>query len=193
MLPRIILLHGPIPLHWSADEVAEALGSLPYARRLELERREPRARLSSLAGTRLVSAGARLLRGPRMPALRFEFADGHKPRAHGGPWFSVSHAGARVACAVCESVDVGLDVEVEDGRRDRAWLEHWTAVEATLKAAGRGLRDSRQVRVRVDGAWCGLQWYWLRRLQIAPYTVATLASAAELQDIVVHEVARIDP
>lgn len=190
---RIILLHGPIPLHWSADAVARALTTLPYARRLELERRDPRARLASLAGARLAVAGLRRLRGESVQEPQFEYAQDRKPRIRGGPHFSVSHSGARVACAICESADVGLDLEVEDGRRDRAWLEHWTAVEATLKAAGRGLRDSREVRVRVDGAWCGPQWYWTRRLDLAPYTVATLASAVAPGDVETVALASIDP
>ena len=38
--------------------------------------------------------------------------------AAGAPWFSLSHSGHWIACAVSSGTALGLDIEVMDGRRD---------------------------------------------------------------------------
>jgi 4'-phosphopantetheinyl transferase len=87
---------------------------------------------------------------------------------HGGPrvdglFVSLSHAGEFVVAAASATGPVGVDAERRDGGADRVAalhdvaggdsLEHWTRVEAVLKADGRGLRvDPREVGIRTDVA-----------------------------------------
>jgi len=108
------------------------------------------------------------------------FPEGEKPRLAGGPYFSISHTTQRVACAASLDCDVGLDHEDFTGREAPARLKRWTAVEATLKAAGAGLARAAVVQVdaelsssRLDGAR-----YHLVPLDLGPGAVACLASRA---------------
>jgi hypothetical protein len=126
------------------------LHALPYAKRLELERREGAGLRESLAGLALLVLGAARIRAPGLAVGRLAFTPGAKPRCHGGPHFSISHTRARVVCAISETVDPGVDVEsVARGMStaDRDRMRRWTATEAALKAAGLGLRDSAGVRL----------------------------------------------
>ena len=62
----------------------------------------------------------------------------------GGPWFSVSHCASRVAVALSDACEVGLDLEdaaAPPGGAARARCERWTATEAALKAVGAGMRS----------------------------------------------------
>lgn len=79
-----------------------------------------------------------------------------------GLFASISHAGDLTAVAVADR-PVGIDVELRDASPERLaairevtgrdGLDHWVAVEAVLKADGRGLRvDPRDVRVVGDKA-----------------------------------------
>ena len=73
--------------------------------------------------------------------------------------FSISHAGAWVACAALARGRVGLDLEMGTDER----IAHWVLREAMLKASGEGLRALREVqdlavhegRVR----WGGESWH----------------------------------
>ncbi len=116
-----------------------------------------------LTGRLLVSAA---LDGP---AHRLEVSCGHCGSAeHGKPRLrerairvSISYAGSAVFVALADSDRVsalGLDVEeagLEAGAGAVAELERWTAVEAVLKADGRGLRvDPSEVQLDEDGLAC---------------------------------------
>ncbi|MBK7902095.1 MAG: hypothetical protein IPJ97_03430 [Proteobacteria bacterium] len=118
------------------------LQALPYAQRLELERREPGARRASLAGLGLVLVGAAHVTRQEFPPQAFTFPPAGKPRLASGPYFSISHSRSAVACIVCADADCGIDIEdrteAEEGATV-AKLQRWTATEAALKAAG--LRD----------------------------------------------------
>ena len=109
-------------------------------------------------------------------------ADDQKPRFAHGPHFSISHTPACVACAVCVHVDLGLDVESAPsapGLVATRRLLQWTAAEATLKAAGAGLRRVADVRVdltALEAAFDGRR-YVLRELLLAPDTLGHIASS----------------
>ena len=116
-----------------------------------------------------------------MSALRYPA--GGKPALAGGPYFSISHSGTRVAVALSEHCEVGIDVEDLATAADADRLGRWTAVEATLKAAGSGLRRAGEVRLAADlaSARIGEGTYRLQRLNLAPGCVAHLATAGEAQ------------
>lgn len=165
------------------------LDRLPYARRLELERRDAAARAASLLALELVLEAATRLRGALPDMSRLRFPAGRKPSFSDGPWFSVSHSRTRVAIAASDRCDVGIDVEDRNGRADPAALDRWTAIEATLKAAGCGLRHSCEVRLAGDlatGAVAG-QLVYLRSIAIAPDSVARLATLQPVAAVRVQE------
>ena len=76
---------------------------------------------------------------------------------------SLAHCAAGIVAAAAWDRPIGVDIESTadaDRRRDAIrgvaggeGLAHWTRVEATLKADGRGLRvDPREVRLTTEGA-----------------------------------------
>jgi phosphopantetheinyl transferase len=177
----VIVLHVALPGQPAAGWMEAWLEALPYAKRLETERREPGARFASLAGIALalVLAG-RLSAGPaRAGELRFPTPG--KPFMPGGPHFSISHTTGLVACAASADLDCGLDVEAigadaTEGARQR--LQRWTATEAVLKAAGLGLREVRDVEIAADGrsALARGETFSISELSLAPGLVAHLAA-----------------
>lgn len=191
----VLVLHAALPEGPAPSALRRLLERLPYERRLELERRDERGRCASLAGVHLALAGAeRLLERPVAPG-ELRFIDGAKPRLAAGPLFSISHGTGRVGVALSVSADVGFDLEemraVEGRTRaDAAKLARWTATEAVLKAAGRGLREARAVRLDDDLA-SGLldgRVYRLWPLQLHDESIAHLASAEPIGPIAVVEV-----
>lgn len=159
------------------------LAALPYAWRLEFERRAPEPRLASLAGLALALCGAtRLQRTP--PAVRDLSRDAEgKPRLAAGPYFSVSHGATRVAAIVTRGCEVGLDVESVAQGADLRELRRWTATEAALKAAGLGLRAVGDVEVAATGEKAVVRGrrYGLMPVQLAADVVACVAAERILQ------------
>lgn len=194
-MTRVLVLHARLGAEPDSGELAGLIVRLPYAKRIELERRDPPARQASLAGIALALRGIELLRGSPGDAGQLRFPAGGKPQLPGGPAFSVSHGRGRVGVAV--SVDDGLGFDLEEfdpaspeAGATRARLVRWTATEAVLKAAGRGLRDARAVEIdesvqagRVAGAS-----FHLRPVAIAGDVVAHLATVAPVTSISVEEV-----
>jgi phosphopantetheinyl transferase len=177
---RVIVLHAPSAGHVSPDWEQSLLQRLPYARRLELERRDPESRRASLGGTALcMRAAARLGYGDVRPA-DLRFPQGAKPRVAGGPYFSVSHTPRRIACAASRECDLGFDHEDYAGEEPPARLTHWTAVEATLKAAGVGIERANEVEVDpgLRSAQLDRTRYELMSLELAPGVIACLAGRA---------------
>jgi phosphopantetheinyl transferase len=190
----VLVLHAAIPDGPPDGLLGRLHERLPYARRVAPGRSDELDRCASLAGLWLALSGAaRLLRREVGPG-ELAFASGRKPVLANGPFFSVSHGAVTVAVALCTSFEVGLDLEDLDasgrgGRGDRARLERWTATEAVLKAAGRGLRDAGQVELRDDlkaGTLLG-QRYALVPLALRASCVAHLAAASPVGAITVEE------
>lgn len=155
------------------------LERLPYAYRLELERRDAAARSASLRGLGLLAAGILRIRGVASDPSLLRFPQGAKPFMEGGPHFSISHSSCRVAVALSERYELGLDIEdIGTHGRSRAELERWTAVEASLKALGAGLRRSADVRLSPDLSTAEMAGalVYLRAVALAEGCVATLAT-----------------
>ena len=59
----------------------------------------------------LALEGAARLRGRAVDVASLRFPADGKPYLEGGPYFSISHSPQHVAAAVCESVEIGFDLE----------------------------------------------------------------------------------
>jgi 4'-phosphopantetheinyl transferase len=187
---------------------AQWLGQLPLARRAQLiGRRDGRARLRSLLGSRLLAAGLhRFGYGPKALAS-LSYVPGSRPTVALPIDFSLSHCDGQVVCALSTHGPVGIDVErlgcltagdfhVYLNHEERAWAGQsarrfysvWTRKEAVAKAAGsRGLLDV--IKVEVDtrslapkAALAGRQWH-VREVPVGPDHVAHLALADKPVDV----------
>lgn len=110
-----------------------------------------------------------------------------RPEIAGGPYFSISHSGDLVACALDEHEPVGLDVErrrsgisprlertIAGGDED--FFNAWCAREATVKLTGRvGLARIREIRLDRGRAWLDGRAWRLRHLCLVPGYAACLA------------------
>ena len=189
-MPDVTVLHALLPAALSAPRVALLLAQLPYARRLELESRDPAARDASLLGVELLLEGVRRLRGGTLDLARLSFPQDGKPMLDGGPWFSISHAASRIAVALSDRCDLGIDLEeCSAARPDRAALQRWTATEATLKAAGLGVRYAREVRIDEQFATAQLRdrVLHLREVDFEPGCVAYLATREPVGEVEVRK------
>ena len=190
----VLVLHARRRGGAVTEALTRLLGQLPYAKRLELERREPGARSASLAGLWLALEGAARLRGREVDVASLRFPPDGKPYLEGGPYFSISHGPQHVAAAVCESVEIGFDLEEVGAASDDSSavlhkLRRWTATEAVLKAAGRGLRVARSVELdnlRENGTLAGVR-YRLRPVEISTRVVAHVAAFVPLESVQVVE------
>ena len=175
----VIVLHADLAGQDAPGLEQALLERLPYAYRLELERRDPAARSASLQGLLLLAEGILRARGAALDPSRLQFPAGGKPCLEGGPHFSISHSARRVAVAWSERHDLGFDLEEAGNHgRSRPELERWTAVEASLKALGAGLRRSGEVRLSPDLATAEFAGaiVHLRPVALAVDCIATLAT-----------------
>jgi hypothetical protein len=189
----VLIVHAALPEDDRAAGAAALLTRLPYARRLELEGRTPAGRLAGLAGSALALAGAGRLRGHAVGVADLRFPAGGKPSLAGGPWFSVSHSARRVAVALSDRCELGLDLEDAAARVapvDARGLGRWTATEAALKAVGAGLRAAGRVRLARDlgTAVVGGIEVHLRSLALAADCVACLGTRARVESLAVEQV-----
>jgi hypothetical protein len=194
-------MNGVLILHSSlagarGDARADALlMRLPYARRFELARRSPDERLASLAGVALALAGAARLRGQPVEPGQLKFPANGKPGFADGPCFSVAHSLSRVAVAVSEDCELGLDLEdtlatAPDDACPTLRLERWTAIEAALKSVGAGLRSAGQLRMAEDLATASFGGIAinLQRVEIEADCVARLATLARIVDVKIERI-----
>ena len=188
-MDRALVLLGRI------DDAPEAvldglLAALPYGRRLELEARDAAARRAGLAGTALALAALARVRGSPVRAAELAFPQGGKPAVPGGPDFSVAHAGDAVGVAAVPAGLVGFDLEPLVDVADRARLERWTATEAVLKAAGRGLRDAGEVELSpaMDAGRLAARHYRLHCVDAGMDCLAWLATDRGLAGVDVERV-----
>ena len=187
----VIVLHATLPRDGGAQRVQRWLHELPYAYRLELERRDPARRLASVCGIELALDGAACV-GAAMDVSRLRFPQDGKPVFDDGPSFSVSHTPTRVAVALSAACDIGLDVEDaeaagDDGLRSR--LRRWTATEATLKALGAGVARAGHVRLapRLDLAILDGRTVYLQAVNLGADVVAHVAGSRPLARVQTEE------
>ena len=190
---RAIVLHATLATAPAWGWKSALLQALPYAKRLQLEAQDEQVREPSLAGIALALLGARRL-GDTLPrAGEMSFPLDGKPAFAQPPHFSISHTGARACCASSLDTPVGIDLECHVGSRDEETLQklrRWTALEATLKAAGEGLRKSGGLALADDCLTAQLHGvhYHLQSLALDPGCVCHLASTQPVQ----VEIASID-
>jgi hypothetical protein len=185
---QAIVLHATLETAARWDWQPALLRALPYAKRLQLEGREVAARDAGLAGIALALLGARRLLSdtPLRRAGDMLFPLEGKPAFAGPPQFSISHSSVQACCGLSLDTALGIDTEYFDGTGDAAALQslrHWTAIEATLKTAGRGLHHAEAVRVRLDLASSSLDGvsYALHPIELLPGSVCHLASTRPLR------------
>lgn len=185
-MSEVIVLHASLGGSFDAGRAALLLERLPYARRLELERRDAAARAASLRAFELLLAGIERLRGAVPDTSLLRYPEGAKPTIQGGPWFSVAHSALHVTVAISDACDVGIDVEDVPSGADARRLARWTAVEATLKAAGSGLRRAPDVHVAPDLASARFDGreFLLQRAALAPDCVAHVATERRVRLLV---------
>jgi phosphopantetheinyl transferase len=190
----VLLMHARLRGGAVPEDLARLLRRLPYAKRLELERREPGARCASLAGLWLALEGATRMRGRAVDVALLRFPADGKPYIDGGPHFSISHGLQHVAAAVCNTMEVGFDLEeIEavsgDSMEARQKLRRWTATEAVLKAAGRGLREARLVELdnQLATGTLAAAGFRLKPVEISSDVVAHLATTAAIDSVEVVE------
>ncbi len=192
---HVLVLHATLAAGPCPAGLAPLLARLPYAKRLELEGRESEARYASLAGIALALRGMATMLSAPVDPCRLSFPAGGKPCLPGGPSFSVSHSGSRIGVALCFDCELGFDIEEFDApagelAASRSRLARWTATEAVLKAAGRGLRDARDVDL-ADGLLAGRvggESFHLVPVEIAHEIVAHLATGRPAGRVQVEEV-----
>ena len=189
-MPDVTVLHAPLPADLPAPRVALLLAQLPYARQLDLARRDPAALSASLLGLELLLEGVLRLRGHALELARLSFPQDGKPMLDGGPWFSISHTASRVAVALSDCCDLGIDLEEYSAARpDRTALQRWTATEATLKAVGLGVRYAREVRIDEQFSIAQLREHvlHLRAIDLGAGCVAYLATLAPVGGVEVRK------
>jgi phosphopantetheinyl transferase len=172
----LILYHTDLSDHWP-EEAARALAArLPYLKRLSVASGGEAGR-ASLAGVALALRALAAVLGRSVMASEIVFAQDAKPRL-GGPGaqadFSIAHSAALVGCAAVRGAQVGFDVE--QGTDEH--LDSWVTREATVKAAGLGMRAVHEVTLAAGGALCrGARWYG-RRVDAFPGATACVMTSA---------------
>ena len=157
------------------------LQALPYARRLQLEGRSEPQRQASLAGIALALMGAERVAGRSFAPREFSYPLDEKPVLLAGPEFSVSHSARYVACCIIDGMACGIDIEdlpQDIGRAGTEKLWRWTATEAVLKAAGRGIRSVNEVSLDASGTSgvLGTDRYELQALTDLPGCIGHVAT-----------------
>ncbi len=157
----LILYHTDLRGQWPEEAAGALAKRFRYLRRLALEGDSAAAR-ASLAGAALALQALRRVSGLALRPADLEYRPGAKPRlvaelaAGAGCDFSIAHSGPHVACAAVKGTAVGLDLEF--GTHPR--LPEWVAREATVKAAGAGMRAVGEVELAPGGAQLrGRRWY----------------------------------
>nr|WP_052477797.1 hypothetical protein [Kibdelosporangium sp. MJ126-NF4]ADB02871.1 AzicT [Kibdelosporangium sp. MJ126-NF4]CEL14094.1 4'-phosphopantetheinyl transferase [Kibdelosporangium sp. MJ126-NF4]CTQ88460.1 4'-phosphopantetheinyl transferase (EC 2.7.8.-) [Kibdelosporangium sp. MJ126-NF4] len=129
----------------------------------------------SAAGRSLLRALLRVA-APAAAADTVATRPGGKPylREHPRIGISVSHDRGAVAACVGVGRAVGIDVQVPDDSRERAWV--WTVREALVKTTGEGLAgrpwDIDVPPGRGSGTWRSCRWVSLRGRSPIPVSYA---------------------
>lgn len=174
-----------------ADTLAQGLDSLGASVQQRFHRfLRPERQRQFLAG-RLLLRRALADACPDVQTTDIQFTEraGAAPLASmpgGAPFFSISHAGNWVACAVCTAAPLGLDIEVSGRRRDFAALAEHSFDAATAQRLA-SLPDAERAAAFYR-EWCRLEaefklgrpaTHWLQ-IGHAELTIA-IASREELE------------
>lgn len=190
-MKRVMLLHALLPGHLDPGRQQSLLERLPYAKRLELERRDEASRVASLLAIELVLQAAGSISGRSFLPSDLLYLAGGKPLLRSGPFVSITHSRRRVAVAVSRDLDIGLDMEdrVDRTPEEIERLLRWTAAEAVLKAAGAGIRDARRVKIAGDGCAASFDGvaYSLWQPALTEDVVCRLASPEPGAELVINE------
>jgi 4'-phosphopantetheinyl transferase EntD len=181
----LILYHTDLRGEWPGPLARAFARGLPYLKRLAAARDDASSR-ASLAGVALaVRALTHLLARP-VSVGELVFGQGRKPQlaersALASVDFSISHSGPYVVCAAVRTARVGLDIEFGTDARKRLWV----AQEATLKAAGEGLRALSEGAPSVAAShveWRGVRWQ-LTRLNLFADALGCIVSSRAVRVI----------
>ncbi len=174
----LILYHTDLRDHWPEERGRALAATLPYLRRLAVSSGSADAR-ASLAGIALALRALEDCLGRVVAASEIVFAPDEKPRlGDAAADFSIAHTGALVGCAALAGARVGFDAEQGTDKH----LNNWVAREATVKAAGFGMRALNEVTLVPRGALCrGVRWHSLN-LDSFPGATACVMSSIELTD-----------
>lgn len=174
------------------------LPNIPAAKAAAIRRlADPRSRTASLLGL-LLLASARAAQGLHTRLSDLIYPSRGKPTLPDAGDFSISHGGARVACAVVSCGRIGFDVEPQ-GRLEPAALRRiasaperarvdaggWTATEvavakeAVVKAFGATYADLAEVILGDGEAWFRGERLHLDAVFIGAGHVATLADSLD--------------
>jgi phosphopantetheinyl transferase len=151
---------------------------LPYLKRLAAGAGSREAH-ASLAGIALALRALGAVLGRPVAPGELVFDRDAKPRLVAGALeadFSIAHSGTLVGCAALRGAEVGFDLEQGSDER----LNNWVAREATVKAAGIGMRAVGEVILEGGGAWCrGRRWH-ARPLDAFPGATACVVTSVQL-------------
>ena len=179
----LILYHTDLTDHWPEEAGRALAAKLPYLKRLAAASGTEAAR-ASLAGIALALRALAALLARPVAVSEIVFAQQEKPHlgTRGAADFSIAHSGTLVGCAAVRGAQVGFDVE--QGTEEH--LNNWVAREATVKAAGLGMRAVNEVRLAPGGAECrGMRWY-AQVLDAFPGATACVMTSIELARVEVR-------
>ena len=186
----LILYHTDLRDHWPEEAGRALAAQLPYLKRLSVASGTDAAR-ATLAGIALARRALAALLGRPVAVSEIVFAQDAKPQLGGGSAaadFSIAHSGSLVGCAAVRGAQVGFDVEQGTGER----LNNWVAREATVKAAGMGVRALNEVQLAPGGALCrGTRWYG-RALHAFPGATACVMTSIEVAAVQLQALALAD-
>jgi hypothetical protein len=186
----LIIYHTDLRDQWPEEAAGQLAARLPYLKRLSLASRTDAAR-ASLAGIALALRALATLLGRAVMVSEIAFAQDAKPQLGAGGAaadFSIAHSGALVGCAAVRGGQVGFDVE--QGTDEH--LRNWVAREATVKAAGIGMRAVNEVTLARGGALCrGRRWHG-RTLDLFPGATACVMTSIQVAQVQVRPLALAD-
>lgn len=138
----------------SAEQLALWESWLAPEKRQRLERMDSQKRLQSLCADALARQILAQMLHVAPQEIAFTYTENGKPLVNGA-YFSISHSGDLVGCAVAE-YPVGLDLEQirtapqrlyramgMEGESDEAFFRRWTKREALLKCRGETIAQWR--------------------------------------------------
>ena len=200
MPDSILILYASIPKNIPDDAWNRSMSRLPlFLREKTMRYRSEHRRRAHLLGKLLLREG--LLRfGSPSTLADLRLTPQEKPYFENGPYFSISHSGEYVICALSQAGECGIDIERHrDGRPAdfRPWftaeevnqielspdpsrelIRLWTLREALFKAAGPEAEDAelKPMANPYTRAIIGDKTWYLQSVEISDDYCASLAA-----------------